>query len=267
MSSNQQNISEKEVYFIILTPGEEKVDFNKKCKSENAPKSIYKKSIEKGKGYFLDHNVFKLTIVKKEESEDNDEKDEDEYKIEYIVGNDSYDILFSFKENSFIYNVQLQKGNKYLHDIVKDDIDQDIIPLYNKLDIFLEALNEINETNKIEKLYDETIDLYKKKKKFSLLISLFLKIYEKNKNLCNKLLNIFKEINGKGNTDKDDELIIYLDMINSIYSNAESIIKKNGYDSINFYGVLFCYLSSYDKNNFPKTIKDFTEGNAEILYA
>ena len=71
--------------------------------------------------------MFKLTIVKKEESEDNDEKDEDEYKIEYIVGNDSYDILFSFKENSFISNTQLQKDNKYLHDIVKDDIDQNII--------------------------------------------------------------------------------------------------------------------------------------------
>ena len=276
MSSNQQNNSEKEVYFIVLTPSEEKVDFNKIFKSQDVPKSIYKKSIEKEKGYFLEHNVFKLNIIKKEEKEEDEDKDEDEdengeeeHKIEYIVGNDAYDIIISFKDNSFIYDTQLQKGNKYLHNIVKDDIDQTIIPLYYKLDIFLEALNETNEKNKIDKLYDETIDLYKNKKKYSLLISLFLKIYDKNKDLCSKLLEIFEEINAKGNKDKDEELISYLDKINKIYSNAESIITKNNYDEKNkknFYGVLFSYLSNYDKDNFPKIIKDFSEGNEEILY-
>ena len=64
------------------------------------------------------------------------------------------------------------------YNIVKEDIDQRIIPLYNKLDIFLKALKNNNEKNKIEKLYDETIDSYKKKKKFNLLIFIFLKIYE-----------------------------------------------------------------------------------------
>ena len=275
MSSNQQfqqNNLEKEVYFIILTPSEEKVDFNKVFKSQNVPKSIYKKSIEKGKGYFLEHNVFKLNIIKKEEEEEED-RDEDEDKnveeeciIKYIVGDDSYDIILSLKDNSFIYNPKLLKGNKYLHNIVKDEIDQTIIPLYYKLDIFLEALNEANEKNKIDKLYDETIDLYKNKKKFSLLISLFLKIYDKNKDLCIKLLETFKEINSQGNTDKDEELICYLDKINKIYSNAESIITKNDYDKKNFYGVLFSYLSKYDKDKFPKTIKDFSDGNSEILY-
>ena len=146
MSSNQQsqqNNQEKEVYFIILTPGEEKVDFNKVFKSQNVPKSIYKKSIEKGKGYFLEHNVFKINIVKKE-----DKDIEEKYIIKYIVGDDSYDIILSLKDNSFIYNPKLLKGNKYLHNIVKDEIDQTIIPLYYKLDIFLEALNETNEKNK-----------------------------------------------------------------------------------------------------------------------
>ena len=272
MSSNQKTNSEKEVYFIILTPSEEKIDFNKKFKSENAPKSIYKKSIEKKNGYYLEQNVFKLNIVRDKEKDEEVDEDKDkgekeeEYKIEYIVENDAYDILFSFSGNSFVYNIKLQKGNKYLPNIVKDDIDQTIIPLYYKLDLFLEALNETNEKNKIDKLYDETINLYRKKKKFGLLISLFLKIYDKKKDLCIKLLNTFEEINEKGNKDKDEELINHLDTINKIYSNADNIIKMNGYNSINFYGILFCYLNSYDKGNLHKILKDFSEGNEEILY-
>ena len=263
---------EKEVYFIILRPSEEKVNLDPKFSSEMAPQRIYKKSIEKGNGSFLEHNVFKLNI-KKNEKKVKDKKVKDkkgenkkDYKIEYIEGEDAYDILFSVEENSFVYDTELKKGNKWLDNIVKEDIDQTIIPLYNKLDLFFEALEKNNENFKIEKLYDETIDLYKKKKKFSLLISLFLKIYEQNKDLCSKLLKIFNEINDKENTDRDKELSAYLDIFNQIFSNADNIIKSHDYDSINFYGILFCYLSHYDKDNFSKIIKKFSEGNADILY-
>ena len=272
-SQSNEKDNEKEIYFIILRPSEEKVNLDLKFSSEMAPQRIFTKSIEKGKNSFLEHNVFKLNI-KKTEKKENDKKEKDKkekdkkqnYKIEYIEGEDAYDILFSVKENTFIYDTELKKGNKWLDNIVKEDIDQTIIPLYNKLDLFLEALEANDENYKKEKLYDESIDLYQKKKKFSLLISLFLKIYEHNKDLCSKLIKIFNEINDKENTDKDKELSIYVDTFNQIYSNADDIIKDNGYDSINFYGILFCYLSNYDKDNFSKIIKGFSEGNADILY-
>ena len=277
--SNEQNAQsnekdkEKEIYFIILRPSEEKVNLDLQFSTEITPQRIYKKSIEKGKNSFLEHNVFKLNIKKNDKKEkdkkekDKKEKDKKEnYEIEYIEGEDAYDILFSVKENTFVYDTELKKGNKWLHNIVKEDIDQKIIPLYNKMDLFIEALEANNENNKIERLYDETIDLYQKKKKFSLLISLFLKIYEQKKDLCSKLIKIFNEINEKENVDKDKELAEYLDTFYQIYSNADDIIKDNGYDSINFYGILFCYLSNYDKDNFPKIIKEFSEGNADILY-
>jgi len=274
MTSNQQNNKEKEVYFIIAIPSEENVNFDFKFSLGNVPKSIFRKSIQKGKGYSLDHNVFKLNIlIKEEEEKENEEKEEEgednekkKYIIENIVGDDAYDILFSVTDNTFIFNAELQKGNKYLKKIVKEDIDQKIVPLYSKLDLFLEALKNTNEENKIEKLYDETIELYKKKKKFSLLISLFLKIYDKNKELCSKLLDVFREINEKGNADRDEELIAYLDKFNEIYSNAENIIKKNNYDSINFYGILFCYLYHYDKDNFPKLIEEFSDDCSNSLF-
>ena len=149
---------------------------------------------------------------------------------------------------------------------MKEDIDQTQITLCNKLDLFIESLEANNENNKIEKLYDDTIDLYKKKKKFSLLIFLFLKLYNQSKNCCFKLIKIFKEINDKENKDRDEELTIYLNTFNQIYLKADDIIEKNSYDSINFYGIILCYLCYYDMDNFSKIIKEFSERNADILY-
>ena len=262
MSAIEQSSKEKEIYFIILRSNEEIVDFGFKFTSEKAPKRIYQKIIEKGNASFLEYNVFKISIKKNEKEEI--EKYTKNYKIKYIGGKNSYYILFSLNGNTFAYNAELKRDNKWLGNLV--NIDQKIIPLYIKLDIFLNALEKNGENNKIEKLYKETIDLYKEIKSFSLLISLFLKIYKKNKVLCSKLLKVFKEINEKENTDRDKELASNLDNFNQIYSNADTIIKNNGYDPINFYGILFCYLSYYDSLNFSAIIKEFSKGNAYILY-
>ena len=89
----------------------------------------------------------------------------------------------------------------------KQPIDQNVVPLWNKLDIFLEALKKVNEIDKKEeKLYEETTNLYEEKKEFSHLITLFLKIHQKKKNLCSKLLEIFYKINSEENTDKVNDL-------------------------------------------------------------
>ena len=263
----QSSDKEKEIYFIISTPSEEKVNFdNLKFISDITPQIIYDKSIEKGNGSFIEHNIFKLNIIKKEKEKEKDKKSSTNYKLEYTIGEDSYEISFSVKENTFVYEPELKKGNKYIDNIVKESIDQDIISWQDKLDIFLEALEKNNETNKKEKLYEETITLYEKKKKFSLLISLFLKIYEENKSLCSKLLDTFKKINEKENTDRDKGLASKMETFKHIYEKADMIIENSGYDVINFYGILFCYLSSYDKDNFFKILKKFSEGNADILY-
>ena len=71
MSSNvQSGLSsgkEKEIYFIILRPSEEKVDLDLEfSSSEFAPSRIYKKVIQKGKDSFIEENVFKLIIKESE---------------------------------------------------------------------------------------------------------------------------------------------------------------------------------------------------------
>lgn len=260
-SQNSQS-DDISIYFIILTPSEEKLNFaDLKFLSEIEPQIIYTTNIENEKGSILSHNVFKLDIKKKQKN-----KKAVKYQLQYEIGEESYDILFDYKEKSFIYEVQLLKGNKFIDNIIKRKIDQNQIPLHYKLDIFLEALKKNNESDKIELLFEETIELYKAKKKFSLLISLFLKIYQQNKNLCSKLIDIFNKKNYEENTDRDKDLAIELNTFNNIYSNANSLIEENKYDAISFYGIIFCYLCSYDKENFSKIIKDFSEGNATVLY-
>ena len=273
--SSQSSDKEKEIYFILLRPSEEKLDLDLDFSSSKlVPSRIYTKVISKEKDSFLEENVYKL-ILKESEKEKGKEKEKNKeknkvknkksYNIEYIQGDVTYNIFFSTKDNSFVYETTL-KNNIYFDNIIKEDIDQNIIPLHNKLDIFLEALKENNENNKIEKLYEETIDLYKKKKKFSLLISLFLKIYDKYKDLCIKLMDVFEKINEKENTDRDKDFAEHLDTFKQIYSNSDDIIQKNGYDPIKFYRILFCYLSYYEKEEFPNIIKKFYEGNKYILY-
>ena len=65
----------------------------------------------------------------------------------------------------------------------------------NKLLIFLEVLENKKVDDKFEKLYKDNIVLYEKKKKFSLLIPLFLQIYENYNTIFKGLTKIFYDIN------------------------------------------------------------------------
>ena len=157
---NQDNQSiSREIYFIVLIPSEEKINFDDlKFLSEIEPETIYESSIEKGKGSFLFHNVFKMILKKIEKNEKTLQN-----TLQYEIGEQSYDISFNVQKETFIYEIKLLKGNKFLGNIVKRNINQNIIPLHYKLDIFLEALKKNNEIDKIEILYGEKIELYKKK--------------------------------------------------------------------------------------------------------
>ena len=104
-------------------------------------------------------------------------------------------ILFYFPRRIFYIWSKTWKRNKYLLELVSEDIDQNIIPLCKKLLIFLEALENKKVDDKNEKFYKDNIVLYEKKKKFSLLIPLFLQIYENYNTICKGLTMIFYDIN------------------------------------------------------------------------
>ena len=155
----ESNDKEKDIYFIIINPScENQKNFNNlKFKSEITPQIIYNKIIEKENGPIIGYKVYKINIKAIDKNRKANQSINN--KIEYEIGNDFYIISFSVKENSFVYDIELIKSNIF-YDIVKENIDQNIIPLYNKLDIFEEALKGNNEKNKIENLYQETIQLY-----------------------------------------------------------------------------------------------------------
>ena len=267
---NDKEDKDDDVYFLILMPSEENFDFQGKTfKSENIlePTIIYRHKVEKGNGTYLEELVFKGRKQKKSNEKENEPKKSTQYLITYFIEEHIYNITFSSKNESFIYQPKLEIGNKYLQDIPFEPIKQNIVPLYNKLNIFLEALKQTKEINqKEEKLYKDTIDLYEQKKQFSLLINLFLKIYAKNKELCKNLIEIFFKINDQENNDKLDDLKKNLKSFKDILSNARDILDENNYDPIHFYGLLFCYLHFYDEKSFPKIIEEFSEGNSKVLY-
>ena len=258
---------EREIYFMVLILKEEIKETSNELNftSEIEPEIIYEKEIEKENGSVFECKVFKFKVKKKEANEN-----EILYTIEYLIGNDIYTIRFNNKDNSFIYDIDLKKRDYYFDNIVPLNIDQNVIPLYNKLEVFLEALEKNNETNKIEKLFEEAVGLYKLKKKFNLLIYLFLHIYEKENlrsKLFSKLLATFKEIKGIENPNIDTYLARDIESINKIYSNGE-IVEMNKYDLISFYGIILCYLNFYDTNDnyFSTSINQLHQKNNKVLY-
>ena len=281
-NSNEKEIKDneepKEIYFLILYERSEKEDEKnfvfRKCDKE--PKNIYTKEImEKGKNKsYLYKKVFKVIKQpkKKEETKnDNDKKklEEEEIELQFEIGKDNYIISFNVDDKFFYYDIELKHGNKYLTKIDKEIIDQNILDYYEKFEIYLEALNKNKDEARIEILYDEIIKLYSKKKDFSFLIKLFIKIYDK-KNLCIKLIKEFYNINKdktkKKNINGKENLNYYISTFSNISSEADNLIKNNGYDAIQFYGIILCYLNHYDYENYQKYFKKLYFNKCEILY-
>jgi hypothetical protein len=66
--------------------------------------------------------------------------------------------------------------------------------------------------------------------------------------------------------DRNDELEQYIDNFNEISLEADNLINNNNYDSIQFYGVLLCYLNYYDNDNFIKIFQKLLAEKCEVLY-
>ena len=110
----------------------------------------------------------------------------------------------------------------------------------------MEALKKNNEEEKIDILYEESIKLASKEKEFYFMISLFIKIFNK-KNLCIKLINEFYKISinkkNEKNLYKKERLNNYISAFSNISSEADNLIHNNGYDVIQLYGIILCYLN------------------------
>ena len=195
-------------------------------------------------------------------------KSKKNFNFVFEIGDEQYVISFDYsKGSSFIYDVNLDFGKKIID--IRRKISQ-TKEYQEKMDVFIKALEKNNETQMIKELYKDTIELYSKKKIFSFLIALFLKVYE-DKEFCKELLNSFRKMNedpkniGK-NMDRKPFLSRYLSDFKEIISKADKLIEDNKYDIIEFYGIILCYLNSYDYNTFSLIINKLYENKKEDLF-
>ena len=259
----------QEIYFIIIYSRDQKegpkdMTFSEECKM--IPDIILNKEIKINNDKYTYKKVFKLNNIKHKKNAE----------FSFFLGKDNYRYYISFEieDKTFIYDVSLKKRDKYLDKIPKFNIIQKS-KYQDKFYLFIEALKENKEENKMKKLYLETIELYSKKNSFSFLISLFCKIYQE-KISCELLIKKFYQMNidiakekndNKNNSDREPNLgDKFNSLMEKISEEAENIIKSNGYDPIHFYGILFCYLNYYNYNIFQKNINKLYAENSVILF-
>ena len=250
------------IYFFIYYQSKEKesqndVEFLVPEDNNLAPKCIYVEESYENKTYSY-KKIFKVNKSTKG----------DRYYFEFLIEDDKYIISFDSKGKTFIYDVSLEKGKKRLK--IRRAINQNILEYYEKMHIFTKALKENNEESQIDILYKETIDLYTIKKGFSFLIELFAEIYKK-KDLCPILMEKFREMcenqkDNDKNMDRKKNLQKHISTFDTIKSEANKLIDENNYKTIEFYGIIFCYLNYYNIKNFSLLINDLFEKKPNDLF-
>ena len=256
-------MNSKEIFFFITYTRKAKenpneIDFVEPKKKELKPECIYFDEQYENKIYFY-NKVYKVSKSAGKGKKGNN------FYFEFEINDEKYVISFDSKECTFIYNVSLEVGKSILG--IRKKIEQNK-EYYEKIDYFLKALEKIGNDSLIDLLYKETIEIYKKKKGFSFLILLFLKIYKK-KDLCIELMKIFKEINenpkeNEKNMDRKSFLKDYTSKFETIMSESEELLKD--YKSIEFYGIILCYLNYYDYENFSLITKKLFKNTPEDLF-
>ena len=120
--------------------------------------------------------------------------------------------------------------------------------------------------------YIKILLLYIQKKGFNFFIPLFTKVY-KEQNLCEELIKN-RDTDEKlkvNNMDRKAILIVYT----SVYQNILAKTKVNDdateinnikYNTVDFYGIILCYLNYYDKEKFSEVIDELSRKDLENLY-
>jgi hypothetical protein len=68
------------------------------------------------------------------------------------------------------------------------------------------------------------------------------------------------------NIDRKSYLKNYVSDFQTIIPEIESIVEKNEYDNIQFYGLFLSFLNFYDFENFSKILIELFDKNPNILF-
>ena len=251
----------KSYYFLVnLSLPQEKegntdVKFND---TNNAPKCILTKKIESKE---IKDNIIKIFKYIGELK--------DSSSFEFSYDNKNFKIIFdSIKDKTFIFDViLLEKKDIFLFIKSSSNIDQNKLGYHDKMNYFIESLNKINEDDKLNILYSDSIKIYSKKLDFHFLIHIFINIY--NNELCSNLLSEFnKNIDKPQQKDNilKDNLENYRYYFDEIYKNIENIFDSNSPNITDFYGLILCYLNNFYIEKYNELFNDLYKKNKNILF-
>ena len=151
----------KEVYFLIID--KENKDFHNP-ENKNSPKCIFTKEKKKGDNI----KIFKYSVVEKE-------KKKNSVELVFINKvNEKFIVNFDIKESTFVYNLDFKKDRKVYKS--KKKIEQNI-ENYEKMEYYIESLKESKEENKLNILFNDSINVYSKKPGFEFLVNIFIHVY------------------------------------------------------------------------------------------
>ena len=221
-------------------------------RSENNPKCILTKKAKTKDGKERLIKVFKYT---------GDIKGKPKFEFSF----DKNDFNFSFEKikETFIFFFVLFKKKG----IFDSRVEQNKIELYEKMNYFLEALNQIKETDKLDTLYSDSISIYSKKKSYHFLINIFVNVY--NTKYCSLLLEKFLE-NSNEEIQKDkiieESLEQYKYNFEDILQNAENVISSFNLNKIDFNGLILSYLNNYIFDKFNRKFDELYKNDKNTLF-
>ena len=118
--------------------------------------------------------------------------------------NEKFIVNFDIKESTFVYNLDFKKDRNFYKS--KKIIEQNI-ENYEKMNYYIESLNESKEENKLNILFNDSINIYSKKPRFEFLVNIFIHVYN-DENLCSKLLSEFDK-----NYTKEEQKTVFFQKI------------------------------------------------------
>lgn len=183
---------------------------------------------------------------------------------------------FSFDEKKYKITLENIKGKTFIFDVIlqvktgifngEQKIEQKI-GLSEKMNYFLEALEQKKENDKLDILFMESINLCLKRPNFHFLINIFIHVY--NNKLCSNLLDIFdKNIDKPGQRDNIDKdiLLKYKFDFEQICENPEEIISKYTLQRIDFYGLILCYYNNCRFEKYRELFDNLYKADKNILF-
>ena len=215
-----------------------------------------------------ENNVEYIAII--ENNSENHRKNK-KYKLEFKIGEKDFAIYYEYNNAHFIYELEFCSVDSFFK------FEKQIPQFMNnsqKFIYFFNSIEKLKQENLFDELYNDTINLYSTLPKYDFLINIFVKVYQ-NKNVCPKLLEEFKKFNDKIKNNIKDKKFTYINfekylsdynnIFEEISENIDNIITTNSFNSVQFYGIVLCYLNNYNLEKFSKLIEKLSSDSKSTL--